>query len=72
MSGDLRRGLVLVGLLTGVGMLKVAQQTALSLTAYRVGRAYTAWHDLDNDTMWLRTQVQSLGSPIALAKTMRA
>ena len=71
MNAGLRRWLLLVALLTGVGMAKVAQQTSLSLAGYRVGRSYAAWHTLENDTVWLRSQVLSMRSPMALAQTMR-
>ncbi len=71
MSDGLRRWLFVVALMTGVGIAKVAQQTALSQAAYRVGRAYRAEHELENETVWLRTQVLSMHSPIALARTMR-
>jgi hypothetical protein len=70
MNDGLRRWLLLVAVMTGVGIAKVAQQTALSLAAYRVGRSYRAHHELENQTAWLRMEVLSMQSPIALARTM--
>ncbi len=65
------RWLALIGLLVGIGMLKVAQETSLALDAYRTGRDYTKLHDLETDTRWLETKVIALQSPIALVSTMK-
>ncbi len=69
MSG--RRWAMLIGSMTVIGMAKVAQQTTLSLSAYRLGRTYVALHDVENQASWMRTKVIALNSPIYLAKTMR-
>ncbi len=67
----MKRALLLIALLTGVGIAKVAQQTVLTVSAYRLGRTYTEVHQLENDTLWLQTKVMALESPIKLAETIR-
>ncbi len=66
-----KQWLMLIGTVLIVGMAKVAQQTTLSLSAYRLGRTYVALHDVENQASWMRAKVIALNSPIYLAKTMR-
>lgn len=62
--------MLLIGALTAIGLLKVAQQTAITLSAYEVGALHTKVHRAENETVWLDTTVASLRSPITLAETM--
>jgi len=68
---DFQRWLILIGIVTGLCFAKVTQQTAIWLAAYELGRQVLKLHELENDTLWLRTQVVALRSPAHLAKAMR-
>ncbi len=72
MTIPMRPWLIGVAVLVGVGMLRVAQQTAMWQAAYRVGAEAERLHALENDTAWLRTEVLSLHSPSRLAGVMHA
>lgn len=65
------RQLAALGLMTAVGMLVVAQQTAIRLQAYAVGRQDAQLQRLQNDTLWTTTQMAGLQSPLRLATVMR-
>jgi len=67
---NLRRGLLLIGVMLGVGMVRVAQQTSLTLAAYRLAEAQERCQDLENETTWMRSRVVALESPIHLAREM--
>ena len=60
----------LIGIATLLGVAKVAQQTAITLSAYHVGYLYAKAHQAENETVWLRMRVAALQSPIHLAETM--
>ena len=62
---------VLIGVLTLVGLAKVALQTQIYLSGYDLGRVTRLVHRTDNETRWMRTKVMALESPIELTKTMR-
>ena len=66
-----KQWLMLIGCVLVIGMAKVAQQTSLALSSYRLGRTYVALHDVENHASWMRAKVIALNSPIYLAKTMR-
>ena len=65
-----KRWLMLIGLMTGLGMLKVAEQTAVCVKAYDLGRQRAAAHQLESDTSWLQTSVIGLASPARLASAV--
>ncbi|MBI2885524.1 MAG: hypothetical protein HYY15_05070 [Candidatus Omnitrophica bacterium] len=71
MTVKLRRWLFVLGILVAVGMLRVAQQTAVWRAAYRVGADVQRLHALENETAWLHADVLSLHSPTRLAGMMR-
>ena len=62
------RWLLLIGVLTALGMAKVAQQTSVWRQAYQLGRQTVAFHRLENQTQWLNRDVIGLHSPVFLAK----
>ena len=66
----LGRGLQVVGLMTALGMAKVAQQTTMWIQAYDVGRATVNAHAAERDTIWLRAKVASLQSPASLVNVL--
>lgn len=65
------RWLAALGLMTALGMLVVAQQTAIRLQAYAVGRHDAQLQRLQNDTLWMTTEVAELQSPMRLATAMQ-
>lgn len=65
-----RSGVALIAVMTGVGLLKVWQQTSVALSAYELGRRQAQVHALENETLWLDAQVGRLRSPSALAHAM--
>jgi hypothetical protein len=67
----LTHGLLLIGLMAAVGMAKVAERTAIVVSAYQLGRATAAAHALENETGQLRTHVIRLQSPAQLIHVMR-
>ena len=60
--------MTLMGIVVGLGVAKVAQQTSLWLSAYDLGHRQAALHELENDTLWLKTQVAALESPSHLVQ----
>jgi len=64
------RWLASLGLMTALGMLVVAQQTAIRLQAYAVGRHDARLQRLRNDAVWTTAQVAGLQSPLRLAAVM--
>lgn len=67
----LARWLAALAVMTAIGMLMVAQQTAIRLQAYAVGRDLATLQRLQNDTLWMTTQVAKLQSPMRLAVVMQ-
>lgn len=67
----LNRWFLLIGLMTAIGMARVAQQTAIVLKSYELGQQLAKLHELDNDTRWLQTQVLGMESPAHLTDVMR-
>jgi len=67
---SLRHWFALIGVITVVGMAKVAQQTALCLKGYALGRQARAFHELENTTQRLAANVTALASPSELAQVM--
>ena len=65
-----RAGAALIAVMTGVGLLKVWQQTSIALCAYELGRRQAQVHTLENETLWLNAQVVGLRSPSSLAHAM--
>ena len=63
--------MMLIGCVTVLGVARVAQQTALWLKAYDVGRRTTRVHRLENQTQWLGAQVGKAESPLELAHAAR-
>lgn len=66
-----RNWLLLIGFMTGLGMLKVAEQTAVCVKAYDLGRRRAVAHRLESDTWWLQTSVIGLESPAHLAAAVK-
>lgn len=60
--------MTLMGIVVGCGLAKVAQQTSIWLSAYELGHRQAALHELENDTLWLKTRVAALESPSHLVK----
>ena len=67
----LKRWLLLIAIMTGLGMAKVAEQTAVCVKAYELGREQVATHALESETWSLQTDVISLESPTHLAEAIR-
>ncbi|MBI3325032.1 MAG: hypothetical protein HYZ92_07105 [Candidatus Omnitrophica bacterium] len=63
--------LLFIAAMTGIGMIRVAQQTAIYLKSYEIGRRVAAIHELDNQTRWLQTQVMELRAPEHLTDVMQ-
>ena len=55
--------LMLVGVLVSVGMLQVAQRTAIVRRGYALGQRTHRLHEAERDVAWLRAQLQGLSSP---------
>lgn len=66
----LTRGLAVLGIVTILGSLRVAQETAIRLQGYALGRDMARASELENQALWLRAEVVGLGSPARLAKTL--
>ncbi|GEM_PF-4032678 len=64
------RWVAMVGALFAIGMLKVAQETAIWQQAYTVGSQQTAIRALEQDTQWLQRDVLALASPVELSQAM--
>ncbi len=60
----------LIGVVVLVGFAKVAQQTAIWLKAYELGRDMRTLQVLENDTRWLHAKVIALQSPAHLVTAM--
>ena len=67
---SLKRWMLLIGALTGIGMVNVFQQTTIRLESYRLGRREKALHELESESLWLKAKVAQLESPLQLADTM--
>lgn len=63
------RWLAAIGLLTGLGLLKVGQQNALLLKSYALGERVQKTHEQETELAWLNARVMSLTSPNNLSKT---
>lgn len=66
----LRGWMMLLGVLTVSGLIKVAIAVTLWRSAYGAGQQAAKIHALENDTQWLETQVVALQAPAHLAKAM--
>jgi len=62
---------LLIGLMAGLGLTKAATQSALWLKSYECGQRYVELHELENDTVWLKTQLVGLQSPAHLIEVMK-
>ena len=67
---SMRGWMVLLGLLTIGGFIKVAMTATLWRSAYAAAQQAARIHAIENDTQWLQTQVVALQAPAHLAKTM--
>ena len=67
-----RQWLLLISAIIVVGMSRVAQQTALCLAAYDVGHRQVKYQELESQTLWLKTKIVGLQSPLRLAQTMKS
>ena len=65
----LSRWLLVIGIMIGVGCLRVAQRNAVLVKSYAVGERMHRLHEHGNDVAWLQTQVTELSSPTHLART---
>ena len=68
----LSRWLVIIGIMVGVGCLRVAQRNAVLVKSYAVGDRMTRLHEQQNDVAWLQAQVTELSSPTQLARAAEA
>ena len=66
----LTHGLITLGLVALLGSARVAQQTAIRLQGYALGREMARAHEVENQSLWLRAEVMGLESPARLAKTL--
>ncbi len=64
------RALAVLGVVSILGSIRVAQQTAIRLQGYALGRQTLRAHELENQHLWLRAEVMGLESPARLAKTL--
>ena len=64
------RWFLLIGLLAGVGVARVTQQTAMDLKGYRIGQQTAEVHKLANDMRRLTAEVIALRSPSHLGQVM--
>ena len=67
----LTRWFLLIGVMAVLGIARVAQRTALWLTAYDVGRHITSVHELENQTQWMGAKLAGAQSPLHLARAAR-
>ena len=67
----LGRWFLLIGLMMGLGMLRVAQQNALVVSGYALGTRAERLHDQDVQMEHLRADVLELTSPVHLADVAR-
>ncbi|MBI4341485.1 MAG: hypothetical protein HY598_04300 [Candidatus Omnitrophica bacterium] len=68
MSCNVTRGLVVIGLLVAVGMLKAVQRNALVLQGYALGERVERAHQEATDVSWLEARVLNLTSPDHLSE----
>ncbi len=64
----LGRWLALVGLMVGMGALRVAQRNAVFLKGYAVGERVRRVHAQETEVAWLNAEVEALQSPMHLAR----
>ena len=62
----------LIGVLVGFGCLKVAQQNAVVLHGYAVGRRAAQVRAQERDLLWLNAEIAELASPGQLSKAAQA
>jgi hypothetical protein len=67
----LKRWMLVIGGMGLIGMVRVAQHTALWLKAYEVGQRATRVHALENHTQWLSAEVAGAQAPLRLARVAR-
>jgi hypothetical protein len=63
----LTQWLLLIGIVTGLGCLQVAQRNALFLKGYAVGERVQRVHAKETDVSWLSARVVEMTSPVRLA-----
>lgn len=64
----LRRWFFLIGMLVGLGCLRVAQRNALMVTGYAVGDSRARIHAKQTEVSWADARVEGLASPVHLAE----
>ena len=57
-----------IGIVVGIGCLRVTQRTALVMKSYAVGERSVRLHARDNEIAWLQTRVARMSSPVRLAQ----
>jgi hypothetical protein len=67
----LGRWVGLIGIVTGLGMLQVAQRNAVVLRGYAVGSRVAEVHQQETELSWLGAQVMELSSPGRLAQVAK-
>ncbi len=65
---NLSRWILVIGLMVGVGCLRVAQRNAIYLKGYAVGERMGRVHETQRDVSWLTADVIGLESPSRLAR----
>jgi len=70
-SLSLAAWLGLIGMMTLIGVARVAQETAIYLKSYEIGARVAKLHELTGRTRWLETQVMGLQAPDHLAHVMK-
>lgn len=65
---SLSRWMVLIGLVVGLGCLRVTQHHAVVFKGYAVGDRVSRLHDQHNEVAWLSAQIAGLASPAHLGE----
>lgn len=68
----LRRWLLLIAILVGIGVLSVSQHNALILSGYAIGERMHRVQLQETELAWLDARVNGLASPARLAQLARA
>jgi hypothetical protein len=63
----LAQWMMLIGIVTGLGCLQVAQRNALFLKGYAVGERVQRVHAKETDVSWLNARIVEMTSPVRLA-----
>ena len=64
----LSRWMTFIGIVVGLGCLRVSQRNAIYLQGYAVGSRATRLHAQETDLAWLRSRVNGLSAPSRLAQ----